>query len=284
MFQLRFVPGLFTLFFALSSFAFPMPKAQYGQQLDFQVSAMSSYDFEGIVALSNCSGSLVRFETSKDTDPAMVFTNGHCLESGFSEPGEVVVHKPSTRTMALMDTQGMRIGSVHATEIIYSTMTNTDLTIYKLQETYQDILSKSHVRPLTLASHHPETAMPIEVISGYWKKGYSCSIETFIPALKEADWTFTDSIRYSRPGCETIGGTSGSPILLAGSRTMIGINNTGNEDGEKCTMNNPCEVDANGSIQYVKGYSYGQQTFWVYSCLNDHNELDLKKEGCALPH
>ncbi len=37
----------------------------------------AQYDFEGIVALSNCSGSLIRLENSKDSDKAMVLTNGH---------------------------------------------------------------------------------------------------------------------------------------------------------------------------------------------------------------
>ena len=35
-------------------------------------------DFAGTVALSNCSGSLVRFAASQPTDPAMALTNGHC--------------------------------------------------------------------------------------------------------------------------------------------------------------------------------------------------------------
>jgi V8-like Glu-specific endopeptidase len=122
----------------------------------------------------------------------------------------------------------------------------------------------------------------MEVISGYWMRGYSCNIETFVPKLEEDGWVCEDSIRYSRPGCETIGGTSGSPVIRAGTRTVIGVNNTGNEDGEKCTMNNPCEIDKDGKIVFQKGYSYGQQTYWVYSCLNQYNEIDLKVPGCQL--
>ena len=46
-------------------------------------------NFAGTVALSNCSGSVVRMPDSEDNDPALVMTNGHCLETGFPGPGEV---------------------------------------------------------------------------------------------------------------------------------------------------------------------------------------------------
>ncbi|MBC7464820.1 MAG: serine protease, partial [Bdellovibrio sp.] len=83
---------------------------------------------------------------------------------------------------------------------------------------------------------------------------------------------------------ETIGGTSGSPITKAGTKIVIGINNTGNEDGQKCTMNNPCEIDLQGNITFTKGVSYGQQTYQIYSCLNTARELDLTVQGCLLTH
>ncbi|NEE57434.1 serine protease, partial [Streptomyces sp. SID8455] len=43
--------------------------------------------FAGTVALSNCSGSVVRSPDSAPTDPALVLSNGHCLETGFPGPG-----------------------------------------------------------------------------------------------------------------------------------------------------------------------------------------------------
>ncbi len=64
---------------------------------------------------------------------------------------------------------------------------------------------------------------------------------------------------------------------------MVAANNTGNEDGEKCTMNNPCEVDEEGNVTVEKGAAYAQQTSWFYTCLADDNSLDLAKEGCLLP-
>jgi hypothetical protein len=246
--------------------------------------AAQPYNFEGIVALNNCSGSVFQLENSRDTDAAMVLTNGHCLEFGMPAPGQIIYGKPSHRAFRLLDANARSVAQLTATEVIYSTMTKTDMTIYKLRETLGEIKTKYHIQPLMLSSQHPSVAEPIEVISGYWTRGYKCSIETFVNKLQEDQWTSEDSIRYSRPGCETIGGTSGSPVLRAGTRVIIGVNNTGNEDGKKCTMNNPCEIDKNGNITYQKGVSYAQQTYWVYSCLNQSNEIDLQVPGCLLPH
>ncbi|HWU44153.1 MAG TPA: hypothetical protein VN132_11965, partial [Bdellovibrio sp.] len=207
---------------------------------------------------------------------------GHCLETGMPEAGEVVFGRESSRSFRLFGANNV-VGRLNATQIVYSTMTKTDMTIYKLRETYADIKSRYNVNALLLASQHPSVSDPIEVISGYWSRGYTCGIEAFISKIKEDQWTMEDSLRYSRPGCNTIGGTSGSPVVKAGTRTVVGVNNTGNEDGAKCTMNNPCEVDQNGAITAHQGYSYGQETFWVYSCLNQYNEIDLNVAGCQLP-
>lgn len=242
----------------------------------------AQYDFEGIVALSNCSGSLIRLENSKDSDKAMVLTNGHCLETGMPRPGQVYVNRNSNRTFRLLNRNAQGIGTLTATKIMYGAMTKTDMAIYQLRETFGEIKSQFNINPLTLSSQGPQVGDKIEVLSGYWKRGYSCGVEAIIPKLMEAGWTCEESIRYTRPGCEVIGGTSGSPIVLTGSRTVVGVNNTGNEDGGMCTMNNPCEIDASGNKTAVQGYSYAQQTHWFYSCLNSNNEMDMQRPDCKL--
>ncbi len=272
---------LLSLSFGVSAHALPVPR---GPDAHRSMPLNASYHFNGIVALSNCSGSIIRFEKSKVTDQAMVLTNGHCFEKGMPPAGTFAYHIPSQRTFGVFDDQAKGIGTLHATEAIYSTMTGTDITIYKLQETYELIQKTWNVNPLLLSSKHPVPATPIEIISGYWRRGYSCKVDGFANLLKEANWTMQDSIRYSRPGCEIIGGTSGSPVIEAGTRTVIGINNTINESGQKCTMNNPCEVDKAGNITAAKGLGYAQETYQIYSCLNAANEFDLKTPGCALFH
>lgn len=227
----------------------------------------------------------MRFENSKDTDKAMVLTNGHCLETGFPTPGQFVSNQPSTRRFTLYDAKDSQVGRLNATKVMYSSMTKTDITLYELQETYADILTKFNVHPFTLVSTHPTVDTKINVISGYWNRGYACSIEAFAHELHEENYIWEDSVRYSRPGCEVIGGTSGSPVVAAdGSRTIVAINNTINEDNEKCTMNNPCEVDDKGNISYHEGYGYAEQTYWIYTCLNKDNQFDLSVDGCLLFH
>lgn len=266
-----------------TAFAIPLPKGPKVLQKP-PASYSQDYNFEGIVGLSNCSGSVIRFEDSKDTDAAVVLTNGHCLEEGMPQPGEVITNKDSNRRFNILDPQSKTIGRVYATKVMFSSMDRSDITLYRLGTTYAQIQKDFNVRPLTLSSQHPQINDRIEVVSGYWKMGYRCVIEQFVHELDEGGYKMFDSIRYSRPGCEVVGGTSGSPIIATGTRTVIGINNTGNESGESCTMNNPCEIDEKGKKIAEKGYSYGQQTYIIYSCLTADHEIDLSRPGCLLPH
>lgn len=280
----RFIALFVLASMGLGAQALPLPKGPRSQVV-IPPTFTTQYNFEGIIALDDCSASLVQLENAHDTDTALVFTNGHCLEFGFPSAGTFVSHKPSHRDFDLMDASGQVVASLRASEVVYSTMTKTDMTIYKVAgETYASILQKYHIHPLVLSSKHPEIGQNIEIISGYWNRGYACSIESFAYSLHEGDYTWEDSVRYSRPGCEVIGGTSGSPMLAAGTRTMIGINNTGNENGLRCTDNNPCEVDKDGNVSFQKGWNYAEETYWVYSCVNANNEIDLTVPGCQLPH
>ena len=278
--MLRF--SLLFMFIALNAYALPLPR-QSRAQVRIPSTLTANYDFEGIVQMSDCSGSLVRFENSQDTDQAMILTNGHCIDGGPMDAGAVLMNQSVSRSFTLMNTQGDSAATLNADMLLYATMTKTDVALYRVTETYAQILSSYGVHALTLSSQHPTQGQSIDVISGYWQRGYSCSIETFVVGLTEQNWQWQDSMRYSRPGCEVIGGTSGSPILLAGTRTIVGVNNTINEDGQRCTLDNPCETDANGNVTYQQGYGYGQETYWFYSCMTT-GQLDFTAAGCLLPH
>lgn len=239
-----------------------------------------SYNFDGIIKLSNCSGSIIRFAGMPESSKAIAMTNGHCLSSGMPDPGEVVFGKAVSRGMRVYN-KSEKLVSINATKVLYATMTNTDITLYELKETYKDLAAKG-VDSFDLDGNHPSLGTSIDVVSGYWDRGYRCNVDAFIFELKEADWTMKDSIRYSATGCDTIGGTSGSPIIQTGTRTVIGINNTGNEDGERCTMNNPCEVDEQGRVVVKAHASYGQQTYRITTCLTPDFRIDLSLPNCEL--
>ncbi|MEU1312131.1 serine protease [Streptomyces cinnamoneus] len=239
-------------------------------------------DFAGTVALSNCSGSLIRLPGSADNDPALVLTNGHCLESGMPGAGEVITDQPSSRTFGLLNSTAGKVATLRAVKVSYATMTDTDITVYELNTTYAKIKQQYGISALALSADHPAAGTPIKVVSGYWKRIYSCNIDGFVPQLREADWTWKDSARYT-PSCNTIGGTSGSPVVDVNTGKVVAVNNTGNESGERCTMNNPCEVDANGNVTVRRGINYAQQTYGITKCFAAGNKLDLGLPGCELP-
>jgi V8-like Glu-specific endopeptidase len=251
--------------------------------LPASASTQQQVDFSGIVALSNCSGSIVTTPGADSADPALVLSNGHCLEDGFLNPGEVVVDQPSARSFTLISADGeSELGTVTATKIVYATMTETDVSLYQLNRSYEQISESHGVDPLTLSGDRASAGTEIDILSGYWQRAYSCSIDGFVHELHESDWAWLDSIRYT-PECRTIGGTSGSPIIDRTTGEVVGVNNTGNNSGERCTVNNPCEVDENGEVTVRQGINYGQQTHDIDDCLTKGSEIDLELPACALP-
>ncbi|TPQ19618.1 trypsin-like serine peptidase [Streptomyces sporangiiformans] len=251
-------------------------------QKEAEAPAVRAVDFAGTVALSNCSGSVVRMPGSEADDPALVLSNGHCLESGFPEPGEVIVDQPSNRTFGLLNSAGTRVATLRASKIAYATMTDTDMSLYQLTSTYQQIQNSYGIKALELNAARPTAGTAIKVVSGYWKRIYSCSVDGFAYRLKEGSWTWKDSVRYTS-SCNTIGGTSGSPVIDNATGKVVAVNNTGNEDGGRCTDNNPCEVDQNGNITVRRGINYAQQTYQVVPCVGLDNKIDLSRSGCTLP-
>ena len=233
------------------------------------------------IDLSNCSASLVRFPTSRSTDRAMMLTNGHCYEGGFQLNGVVLQNKTSARTGTLLDNTGAPLGPVQADQLLYATMTGTDVTLYRLTATFLALRRQYGATALTIAGRPAATGAAISIASGYWKRIWNCKLDGFVGQLREDEWTWHDSLRYDI-GCDTIHGTSGSPIVDDASGQIVGINNTGNDNGEMCTLNNPCEVNADGTTSVRQGQSYGEQTYWFTTCLNRHRTIDLTVPGCLL--
>lgn len=219
---------------------------------------------------------------SEPDDPALVLSNGHCIESGFPAAGEVIVDQRSSRSFSLLNSAGSRVGTLRASKIAYATMTDTDISLYQLTSTYQQIESRYDIKALELNAAHPVQGTAIKVVSGYWKRIYSCNIDGFAYRLKEGEWTWKDSVRYTS-SCKTIGGTSGSPVVDNATGKVVAVNNTGNEDGQRCTDNNPCEVDENGQVTVREGINYGQETYGIVPCVGLDNKIDLGRAGCVLP-
>ncbi|MFF2041033.1 putative Ig domain-containing protein [Kitasatospora sp. NPDC058170] len=242
--------------------------------------AVQAGDLTSTIALSNCSASLVRYPSSVDTDRAMMLTNGHCLPT-MPSAGQVIQNASASRSGTLLSSSGASLGTVQADKVLYGTMTGTDVALYQLTDTFASITSKYGATALTISDTHPVDGSSMYIPSSYWKQVWNCSINGFVNALREDEWTWNDSLRYSA-GCNTTHGTSGSPIVDAATKKIVGINNTGNDDGAMCTLNNPCEVAADGTTTATKGQSYGEETYWFTTCLGNGRVIDLNVAGCLL--
>lgn len=269
-----------------SANAFPLTSKNWNPSSKVSITATSGFGYDGVSALSNCSGSFVKFKSAPASALGLILTNGHCtggLFGGMPKPGQVIYKKAQSFNVDLLRQDASRLASLRATEILYGTMTDTDVALLQLNQTYAQIEGATGVKPLLLSDVQPAPGTKIDIPSGYWKRTYSCNIEATIPTLKEGGWTFVNSVRYSPQGCEVIGGTSGSPIVSPASGEVIAINNTGNEDGDTCTVNNPCEVDSAGKVTVLKGRGYGQQIYTLSTCVDTSGQFDLAVKGCVLP-
>jgi len=235
------------------------------------------------IALNNCSASLVRYPTSQNTDRALMLTAGHCFEGGMPPAGQVLQNVASSRSGTLLGSSGNSLGTVKADKLLYATMTNTDVAVYELTDTFAAITSRFGATALTVSASHPGSTAAISIPSGYWNRIWSCSLNGFAGTVREDQWTWHDSLRYGPSGCDIVGGSSGSPVVDSASGTVVGVNNTINESGQKCTLDNPCEVNSDGTTTATKGQAYGQETYWLTTCLNSANTIDLTISGCLLP-
>ncbi|MCC8244920.1 S1 family peptidase [Saccharothrix luteola] len=237
-------------------------------------------DFTGAVSLQGCSGAVVRPPEHRPSDPALVMTNGHCVK--FMEPEEVMVDVPADRKFTLLDRSGeSSLATLRASTLVYATMHRTDVALYKLTSTYGELEALGG-RAMELSAEHPAEGIDIGVVSGYWRQVYSCRSDGYVHQLREGRWTWLGSMRYTAD-CRTRGGTSGSPVVDVATGKVVAVNNTGNEDGERCTDNNPCEVDENGEVTVRQGIGYAQQTHQIVPCLTGDGRVDLTAPGCGLP-
>jgi len=236
--------------------------------------------FNGIAALPGCSGALFRFDGQSMDDKALILTNGHCIGSMGSY--EVVVGEAYETEVTIFDSSDRESSTYWSTEITYGTMHDTDMAILRLDVTYQDIKDVDDADSLWLRDGRADIGEAIAITSGYWEYITTCELDGFVYAMQEGEWDWTDSLRFTQE-CVTYGGTSGSPVISIDDGDIVGVNNTAYEGGEPCTTNNPCEIDETGAVTTIPDGSYGQQTYHLYSCIDDDFEIDLSQPGCALP-
>jgi hypothetical protein len=236
------------------------------------------YNFEGQAWLEDCSASLVRFDDSRPGEKALAMTNAHCLGLEAGSTQENLAYEVTVSP--LMKDGKNSAKTLQATRIIYATLGVTDLALLELDKTYAELPNQKF---LTLARETPVEKQEIDVITGLYSEGYSCTVDHIATGLKEGAASFIQALRYG-PECQLYHGTSGSPVIDHASGKVVAINATGNDQGEQCTENNPCEVNEFGQVvTYKQGYGYALQTSLIYDCLTGNHQFDLNLPGCWLP-
>jgi secreted trypsin-like serine protease len=235
---------------------------------------------EGAVDLSGCMGSVVRTATSAPDDPALLLTNGHCVQGPRPAPGAALVDQPADRKVSVDDRQGYPGAAARANRLAYATMTGTDIALYRLDKTYAQLTAEG-AKIFQLSSTPAQAGDPLAMANS--GRRFACTAEAVVPHLREGGYQEDNSIRYAtNPNCQPWHGTSGSALLASDNTTIVGIHNTHNEAGEQCTDNNPCEVASDGTVTSVQGRGYGQQVNVLTACLTTGSRLDLSRPGCAL--
>lgn len=240
-------------------------------------------DFAGVIAIAGCSAALVAFRGAAPDQPALMLTNGHCW-TRMPDAGEVLVDLPANASATLLKADGSTAARLRTTRLLYATMTDTDAALHRLDTTYGEIARRYRIAPFVLAAQGPRPGEKITVNSAYHKKRYHCAMDRTVFRLREAEWTWKDAIRYSA-ACDLPHGSSGSPLLSDATGEVVGIHNTSNDaDAAPCALNNPCEVDADGTVTSApKDISYAQQVAGFTTCVDARAQLDLSVAGCTLP-
>ncbi|WP_053351319.1 S1 family peptidase [Leucobacter musarum] len=242
-------------------------------------------DMAGYPDFDGCMGSVVRSAASVGSDPAMLLTNGHCVQMfgadlAFPEPGTALVDQPTgENSLMFLDGGGYGIFPAHADRVIYATMTGTDVAVLRLDQSYDEI-ERQGGRVLSLATSPVEAGVSLSLKNG---TGQTCEIEAIVPQLREGSYTMEQSLRFAQSDeCLQFPGQSGAALVASDGHTLAAVLNTHNRDGESCTDNNPCEVAADGTTTVFDGRGYGQQVAGVNACLAAGSVLDQSAANCAV--
>ena len=217
----------------------------------------------------------------------MMLTNGHCRNPSDKRfTREVVVDQPDARPVTLLDRHGDDLGVVRTRRILYSTSFKTDVGLYTLRRTYAEIRQQFHLGALTISATPPAARAHVVMPSGFSRVEYRCGLNGRVFHLFNDEFSWRHSIRLAASTrCHTIRGTSGSPLLDADTREVVGVNNAINvaARGEPRCSISLCEQTKGGNVSVHRHRRYAQQTWWLTTCVGAHRRLDLDMQGCLLP-
>ncbi|PRQ10368.1 hypothetical protein C1Y63_11765 [Corynebacterium sp. 13CS0277] len=241
--------------------------------------------FDAIVRVGNCSGSIIALPDAEPGDQALILTNGHCYNNRM-RAGDVVTNMPSRQRVYLFaGDRARKIGTLTTTRALYSTTTGSDITIFDAGITYEELYRRYRTIPRIVANDTAGPGTGVQVTSGYWKRSYDCTITANVDKLKEGGWTWQGAFRMEGPGCSTRSGSSGSPVIDSTGR-VVAVNNTANFHGNYCTDVNACEVNLDPRSGYTnttvhRGARYATRVDQLAGCFT-HSRTDLGRWECEL--
>jgi V8-like Glu-specific endopeptidase len=260
-----------------------------------------AYNGIGLIKIqdfTSCTGFFLQTHHNPSA-PAYVVTNAHCIDliDRLMGSNEIIVNRPlfsSGRSVpALTYTPNYFVRpeqnrrTYRIKKILYATMKNSDIAVLELPITQGELI-RSGVAPITIARSVSSPGTPIEVVGipgevlaadrQYLHRAV-CNLGPTV-RVKEGDYTWPQALRNR---CSVVGGMSGSPMMSGGQ--AIGIINTGGGSDDLhnlCSLNNPCEVAANGRPETTTNENYGQPLDRLPSCFTAQGIFSLAQPGCRL--
>jgi Trypsin-like peptidase domain len=256
---------------------------------------------KGTVSMSGkfvCSAALVTLKGRSSSAPALVLSAGHCSDRGTlqiplrnnsiaaPDVGEVLYRLNDKRPLTL-DTGNSSAPRtcIETDEIVYGTLTGSDILLLRLTETYEQIETRAGVRPFLISDNISiPSGTPVRSPSSLFQDDRECVVEETVEKLKEHRWLWGPVMRLGLT-CDLPHGQSGGPVLRLDSNEVIGVMGTASDgNAAPCELNNPCLVKADGTFSpAVKDQGYAHFVHQLYTCLDSKRNISLDVPGCLLP-
>lgn len=252
----------------------------------------TSFDFNGSASINGCSGALFIMKGMVPTQKALLITNGHCIRlkdlrgSGtlYPAPGERIhdLEVPEVREKTHLTLHsGRGSWNLAPEKLLFATMTGTDIAIYELGETYQELDFRYGLKPFALDREPLKRGNPVVIHAGNYNRTELCQMDGWAN-LREGPYHTNQAVRFS-PECSIYNGFSGSPVMKPGSRIISALANTHYDEeaeGLLCDIGKTCEVDDQGQVLAPKnGQSYGVSVHRLYDCF-DGKRLNFRTPRC----
>jgi hypothetical protein len=253
--------------------------------------------FLGTGSFLSCSGSIAAFSDYKKYHFALFITNGHCTRRGHKKPRhprqstrfedtllgpyEVIKNVPSNVDIHINNHKSTEL-VLKASELVLATMYKKDLAIYKLKKNYGELLESHNIEPFLISSSEELIAGEtiVEMISGLKYDYYQCKFSGVAPLVRESKWAWHDVLKMQGECSQSRGGNSGSPLVIANTRKIVGLHNSRYHGGTACSLFNPCEEGDDGQISVFRSGSYGQSLDELQLCRDKEGRLNPNVSSC----